>query len=341
MIQIQACTKPPRYRELLSAALQGEATAVTPVALWRHHPEQDQQAETLAASTLRDQARFDADFVKLTPASTWQTRDQGLQDRWAGDPIGRREITHRQIHTHHDWQRLQPLNPWHGFSGRILRAARQVRHALPPEIPLLATVFNPIFQAVQLAGLERVREHARTHPTALQAGLSVLLANTLAIIEQLADLGVDGLFLATQHAGRAALAPEPYGSLALAADQVCLAAAPLPFTMLHLHGPDLHWEPFATLDGTLIHYDAIPGNPAPDLLAQRVSRGIATGPSPAGQLLHGTPATLTAEILALRQRLIGQRFILAPGCALPLAVTEQQITTLIQAARRPLPPPSA
>ncbi|NBC46590.1 MAG: hypothetical protein GVY22_01075 [Gammaproteobacteria bacterium] len=325
-----------RYRDLLSAALQGESLAITPVAVWRHYPERDQDSDSLAEATLADQARFDGDLVKLTPASTWQSRDQGLVDEWAGDAIGRRAIVSRPVQVPTDWLRLKQLDPWRGFSARILHSVERVRRALPGDIPLLATVFNPIFQAVQLAGFDTLRNHAHAHQPELTQGLDTLLRNTLSVIGALADLGVDGIFLATQHAGRSALAPEPYGSLALPADRACLEAAPLPFNILHLHGPDLHWEPFVDLTSAIIHYDATPENPEPAMLASRVARGLATGPHPAGTLLHGDPQTLRADIMALRQRLFGRRFFLAPGCALPLAVREAQIMAMMRAAREPL-----
>lgn len=325
-----------RYRELLSAALAGECLPISPVSAWRHHPILDQDGDALAAATLADQARFDFDLVKITPASTWQSRDHGLMDRWAGDSIGRREITTTVIRIPEDWRRLRRLHPWNGFSGNILRAVRAVRRALDPEIPVLATVFNPIFQAAQLAGLERLRHHAQAYRPQLEQGLAILRANTLAVIEQLVELRLDGVFLASQHAGRTRLTPASYASLALADDRACLDAAPLPFNILHLHGPEIDWELFCDLDSVSIHYDAAERNPDPVSFARHLTGGLATGPHPQGTILRGTAETLMAEVIALRRNMAEHRFFLAPGCALPLAVPERQVETLVQAARRPL-----
>lgn len=326
-----------RYRDLLSAALAGDILPMTPVSAWRHHPILDQESDTLAAATLAYQARFDVDWVKITPASTWQSRDHGLMDRWANDRIGRREITATVIKTAEDWPRLRYLPPWDDFSGRMLRAVRTVRQALDPAIPVLATVFNPLFQAIQLAGLDVVRQHAQAHRPALEQGLAILRANTLAVIEQLLELRIDGVFFASQHAGRGLLAPHAYANLALSDDHACLdAAAPLPFNFLHLHGPEIDWALFRDLDSALIHYDAAERNPAPLALATQLAGGLATGPHPQGAILHGTTDILMADVLALRRAMQGQRFLLAPGCALPLAVPEHQVDALIQAARAPL-----
>jgi uroporphyrinogen decarboxylase len=325
-----------RYRDLLTAALAKESVGYSPVSAWKHHPIADQNDISLAEATLAEQARFDFDFAKVTPASTWQSRDHGLEDRWAGDAIGRREIAATVIHQPEDWLRLRQLDPWHGFSGHILRAAQQVRRSLPAQVPLLATVFNPLFQASQLAGLATLRDHAQYHRPLLEQGLSTLAVNTQALIAQMVDLGIDGIFLATQHAGRDMLAPAPYASLALAADLACLKAAPLPFNMLHLHGGAVCWEMFATLKSAVVHYDAAENNPDPLTLSDTLAGGIATGPHPHGAILHGSADEVVAEVMALRCRMAGRKFVLAPGCALPLAVSDSQVEALVHAARLPL-----
>ena len=326
-----------RYRDLLSSALAGEAVDVTPVSAWKHHPVADQNHIALAEATLAEQARFDFDFAKITPASTWQSRDHGLEDRWDGDTIGRRQITATVIHQPEDWLRLRRLDPWDGFCGRILRAARQVRRELPAHVPLLATVFNPIFQASQLAGLDLLRDHARNHLPLLEQGLAVLHHNTRAVIGQLAEVGADGIFLATQLAGRNALAPAPYAALALAADNSCLEEASLPFNVLHLHGDEVCWEMFSDLTAAAVHYDAAENNPDPVALSDRMAGGVATGPHPHGAMLHGSSDEVVSDVLDLRRRMTGRKFFLAPGCALPLAVAEAQVEALVHAARIALP----
>ena len=326
---------PPRYRDLITAALHGEPLPISPVAAWRHHPGDDQTAGGLALATLGFQRRFDFDLVKVTPASTWQARDYGLRDAWQDDPIGRRAIVGRVVSSPEDWLRLPNLDPWEGFSARILDAVRRVRAQLPQPVPVLATVFNPFFQASQLAGPERLLRHLDQHAERVARGLAVIAANTRAVIRELAGLGIDGIYLASQHAGRDGPDRSRYADFALADDLACLDAAPLPLNLLHLHGAAVHWQLYRGMPTALLHYDSSAANPDPVELAGQFPAGLSTGPSP-GALVEQGPATLGAAVLALRTRLAGCRFILSPGCAIPLAYRPDTLDALTAAARAPL-----
>ena len=57
--------------ERLRAVLNGEIPDRVPVAFWRHWPIDDQDDEMLAFVTLQYQAKFDMDWIKLTPSSSY------------------------------------------------------------------------------------------------------------------------------------------------------------------------------------------------------------------------------------------------------------------------------
>jgi uroporphyrinogen decarboxylase len=326
---------PLRYRDLIAAALHGEPLPICPVAAWRHHPGDDQSAEGLALATLAFQRRFDFDLVKVTPASTWQARDYGLRDAWQDDPIGRRAIVGRVVSSPEDWLHLPELNPWEGFSARILAAVRRVRAQLPRSVPVLATVFNPYFQATQLAGPERLQQHLDQAGDRVARGLAVIAANTRAVIQELVGLGIDGIYLASQHAGKDGPDAHRYADFALADDLACLDTAPLPLNLLHLHGAAVHWQLYRGLRAAVLHYDSSAANPDPVQLAGDYPCGLSTGPTPAALVGHG-PAMIEASILALRARMAGGRFVLSPGCAVPLAYRPDNLDALTAAARLPL-----
>jgi len=75
-------------RERLEAAIAKDVADRPPFALWRHFPVDDQTPEGLAESTSLYQARYDYDFVKVTPASSFCLLDWGVEDEWNGNPDG-------------------------------------------------------------------------------------------------------------------------------------------------------------------------------------------------------------------------------------------------------------
>ena len=76
-----------------------------------------------------------------------------------------------------------------------------VRRALDPEIPVVQTVFLPLFQAAALGG-ERFLRDCSEHPDEVAAGLEILCRNTVKLIGALLDAGIDGIFLGRSMRGR-------------------------------------------------------------------------------------------------------------------------------------------
>src|ERR1700694_263058 len=105
-------------RERLEKTIAGEATDRTPVALWRHFPGDDQRANDFATAVVDWQRRYDWDFVKVTPASSFSLIDYGAQDRWVGSLEGTREYTRRVVSRSLDWTDLRVLDPGRSALGR-------------------------------------------------------------------------------------------------------------------------------------------------------------------------------------------------------------------------------
>jgi uroporphyrinogen decarboxylase len=324
-----------RHRASLEAIYAGESSETCPVFFWKHHPELDQQADSLAAATIAFQDRYDCDLVKISPASTYQLHDHGLIDAWRNDPVGRRTVVQTVIREPEDWRRLAAIDPRRGFTGRFLDCATLVRNRMAPHVPVTITVFNPLFQAATLAGLDVLRAHLRDHPDAVAEGLERLLENTLALIDCLADCGIDGIFLACQQAQRTALPSATYARFGLAHDLACLeAASSLPFNMLHLHGQGIHGDLFADVDDLILHYELDADSPRPDDLLDS-DRRVSTGPAP--QLLASdvTGLAVRAACEAMLDAWKGPGFIFSPGCSVPLAVGSAPLDAIIAAARTP------
>ena len=323
-----------RYRNLVQAALSGQDTPNCPVLMWKHHPERDQDACALAAATVEFQDLFDCDIVKISPASTYQLKDHGLEDAWRGDPIGRRAVVRTVIDTADDWRRLAEIDPLQGFTGEFVACAKIVRRHFPASVPVIITVFNPMFQAAMLAGMDRLGEHLRDAPDAVQEGLDRLLDNTLALIESLAAAGVDGVFFASQQAQTSMLPVNVYAEYGLPGDLACLSLArsALPLNMLHLHGVGVHADLFSDLTDVVLHYELDAESPRPEVLLSQ-GRPVSTGPGP-GLLAANPPTARIDEACAsVLDRCQGRGFILSPGCSVRLATEPASLHAITRAAR--------
>lgn len=169
-----------------------EPSRATSIAFWRHQPVADQQGPSLAEATLAFHEAVGGDWVKLTPAGTYQARALGLQDRWEGDFLGRRSITFRPIAQAGDWLCLQ-ASELGQQELQCLHASEWLVGRLPASTPLLATVFSPLSQALQLAGAESLLEQARQAPALVRHGLDMIAQRTSRLIDAYRRAGVRGI----------------------------------------------------------------------------------------------------------------------------------------------------
>ena len=142
-------------------------------AFWVHHPIADHAAEPFAAATLAFHAAVGGDFIKLTPSGTWQSVGQGAVDEaWPDDVIGRRRVVVPAIRDPRDWAGLPDWRS-SGLPAIVLEMLRgaELVVAGASGIPVLATIFNPMTQAFQLAGGPALLDIILADPTAFNAGL--------------------------------------------------------------------------------------------------------------------------------------------------------------------------
>lgn len=291
----------------------------------------------MVAATLRFQERFDCDFVKITPASTFQVRDYGLTDAWRGDSLGRRAIGPGIIREPEDWARLPTLDPEAGFVSRHLGCAREVRRRLGGEVPVIQSVFDPLFQAAVLGG-DVFGSHLREHAGAVEQGIGILARNTVALIEALRGAGVDGIYLVSQHARRGAMDAGAFRRFGQGAARACLeAAAAMPLNFLHVHGDHIHAAEAMELPVRVVHFSEDPGNPSVEDVLREGRLGVSTGPGQDGAVRRGTATQAADEVAAVLRRLKGPRFVLGAGCVLPLDTPEENIRAAMAEARRPRP----
>ncbi|MEY3376045.1 MAG: hypothetical protein RL463_350 [Bacteroidota bacterium] len=274
-----------------------------PISFWKHHPISDQKGEVLAQETIANQQKFNFDIVKITPAGSWLATCYGVKDEFQSDFLGRRNITHRIIQSIDDWLTLtsfdttpQPLKE------QLLAATLTCREIT--EKPVYATVFCPLTQAFQCAGLDTLKKHWKEDKTKVLKGLEIITKNTIEVLRLFKKEGIKGMYFVTQTMQESMFTKEEYNEMGKPFDAACLkeCAALFENTIFHLHGEriylsieenipniELHYGlsennfTFSQLQ-KLTHYPVIPGIQAKDIVAantiekaQQVLQNISEG----------------------------------------------------------------
>ncbi|HMX20600.1 MAG TPA: uroporphyrinogen decarboxylase family protein [Anaerolineales bacterium] len=309
------------HRERIQASIEGKKTDRTPIALWRHFPVDDQNPETLAASTLHFQQTYDFDIVKVTPASSFAVKDWGVEDKWMGDSEGSRRYTKRVIHKPEDWEKLTVLDPTSPHLAGQLTCLRLIRENLGPDTPLIQTIFNPLSQAKNLASNDTLVAHIRQHPEAVMKGLETIARTTAKFIEAAAEIGIDGIFYAVQHAQANLLSVDEYTTFGLPYDQQALVPVKnLWCNMLHLHGKDVYFSLLRLLNFQIVNWHDRETHPS---LAEAHSlfKGVLCGGLRQDTLVLEDQAKIKEEAADAIQQTKSHRFILGTGCVVPITAS--------------------
>jgi len=320
------------HRERLQAVVRGEAPDRTPVALWRHFPVDDQQPELLAGAVLAFQQEYDFDLIKVTPASSFSVRDWGVTDVWEGDAEGVRRYATRAIAAPRDWERLPALNVRRGALGAQLECLERICRTSGGTTPVLQTVFNPLSQARHLAGGQTLLEHVRRWPEAVAAGLETITRVTCEFVGACFETGVDGIFLASQHASFQVLSAQEYQAWGRPLDLRVLSTASVGWlNMLHLHGPAVMFNELSDYPVQIMNWHDRESGPA---LAEgaRIARKVVCGGWEQWQtMVRGDPTRVREQAREAIHQMAGRNLILGTGCVVPIVAPRANLLAAAQA----------
>ncbi len=347
------------HRERVHAALRGEPVDRVPVALWRHFPNDDTRAETLAARVVEFQNKFDFDFVKVTPASGFPAELYGATFQDGQNREGTRAYITRPVNALDDWEKITPLDATNPVFVRELAALKIIRDKLgasvaasqgtpessreessprdaAPDIPILQTIFSPLNTAYNLAG-ERMFEDLREHPDVLHRALSALTETTARFAVESLHAGADAIFFATQMATRKYFKEkefrefgEPYDLQVLNA---ILAANP-DFILLHIHGVDIYFDLLAKYPVDAINWHDRRTKPSLKEARSKFRGALVGGIDEWNTLAAKSREDVISEVRDAIAQTSGRGFILAAGCVIPVDTPEENIKAAIEAVEK-------
>jgi uroporphyrinogen decarboxylase len=323
------------HRQRMERCLSGDLLDRTPIALWRHFPVDDQSPDSLAAAIIDFQRSYDFDLVKVTPASSFCLKDWDADDEWKGNSEGTRDYIHRVINSPDDWLKLPVLDPYKGALQEQLSCLKMVCNELGSDVPVLQTIFNPLSQAKNLVGGQKLLVHLRQYPDAVQAGLKTIAESTHRFIDAARNIGIAGLFYAVQHGSYQLLTQDEYIRFGRNLDLELLGiVADKWLNMLHLHGENIMFEMFTHYPVQVINWHD--RETFPNLAeGQSLFSGVVCGGL---QRIHtmelGSPAHVQSEARDAILKTNNKRFILGTGCVLPITTPRANIIAAVESCKQ-------
>lgn len=336
-------------RERVLAALRGAEVDRPPVSFWGHFYHRESSAEDLVAATLEFQREYGWDWVKLNPRKHYHVEPWGVTYRYSGRPGEKPALASWPVRAGSDWSAITQRPPDQGALAEQLEAVAMLRRRLPPEVPLIETVFTPL----AILG-EMVREpgdlkaHLRSHPAAVRAALEAVTQTFERFVPAALAAGADGIYFATvDWASRDLLTPAEYREWARPTDLRLIAAAKEGvFNVLHvckrrnllveLADYPVHAFSWAATD---------PLNPGLADALPALRGAVMGGLSHDDALLDPAPGRALAEFRHALGVTGGRRWLVAPSCSILPATPSSNLRAIREAAAAlaepaPATPPS-
>ncbi|MEM6283511.1 MAG: uroporphyrinogen decarboxylase family protein [Chloroflexota bacterium] len=308
------------HQERLDHAIAGHAIDRVPVSLWRRFPGDDQRIADFAQSITAYQHQFDWDFVNVTPASTYNVNDYGLQTAWQGRPDGDRTVTRPYIVGSLDWTELRGLDPAHGEHGKQLEVLRSLRAELDEHTPIIMTIYSPLTQASRLAGESALLRHMRTRMDRLRSGLSVLTENTLRFTEALKKTPIAGICYMIEHADHEKIAEAEYSIFGLPYDRKILSelAADWWLNVLHISGKSPMFSLVSNYSVQAVNWQATDERPTLPRGKSQILGAACGGLTTHDDLCNSTPAAIRSAARSRLQQVNNRRVILSAEGMVPI-----------------------
>ncbi len=322
-------------RERILAAANRQPVDRVPVAFWRHFPGDDQRAADLAEATIAFQAKYDFDFVKVSPANSHPAADWGAVTAFRGNMEGTRDYLERPIKQATDWRKLKPLDVTQGILGESLATLRLLKARWGDSVPFIQTAFSPLMAARYLRGDTQWYVDMREHPADFAAGLEVITETMARFARAAVEAGAAGLFYAVQAATYRQVSEAEYRAAGLPNDLKVIEAANAAgawFTLLHLHGDDIMFQLAKEYPVQAVNWHDRTTKPSLREARGQFGGALVGGVAQHTTLLTGTPADVTAQVREALAQTGGSGHIVGAGCVLPIPTPESNIKAAIGAA---------
>lgn len=321
--------------DIIKAVLRREELEAVPVALWRHFPQKDLEADSLCKQTVEFQKRFDCDLLKVCPSGGYASIAWGAKIEYYGKETGAPRTRIPRIRKLEDWGSLEELDVNDGILGEMTKSIECIGKALEYEVPYIQTVFSPLTIGIKIAG-ERITSDLKEDPELMKEALKVISRTMIEFSKANLDAGANGIFFATQTANTKNLSKIEYSRFCIACDVPILRAVRNAlFNTVHIHGEDIYFDVIAKNYPThSISWHDQRTKPSLSEAAEKFDGVLLGGIDEWGILVEGSEDDVEEMVKESIKSVHGKRLIIAPGCVIPLTAPESNLVAVLKTARK-------
>lgn len=312
--------------ERIKAAIKGNEVDLLPYAFWTHLPGIDLDPVRLADTTYEFYKKYDIDFIKTMNNGMYPAESWGCEIDFSGILSGGvSKLVSSPISCIDDWKNIQPASINEGSFARELKSLDLLLKKVKGEAPVLFTVFSPLTIADKLSG-SKVMEHIQQGGSAIiHQALSAITETTSELAARAIDMGVAGVFFASQMSSYDLATAKIYREYGEKYDvRVLEAASQGWFNTIHAHGSNIIFEILRDYPVDVFNWHAWETLPemeeARDMTGKCLMGGLKRG-----DITNGNRNEIGTQIYNCIKQLKKHKHILTPGCVMRYPLDEEML----------------
>lgn len=322
-------------RERVMAALRGGQLDRVPIGFFGHEHEAERSIESNIAHLVRRSTNLGWDFLKVQLTFSYYAEAWGGTYRWdpRTSPVSGPEVVTPAVTQTRALAGLPVLDPTKGVLGQHVEMARQLKQALPGDMPYVQTVFCPLLVAGLLTGatartaamITGLRQLMREAPDVLHEALSRISQTLAAYARESVRAGADGVFVTNAPWSRDVLTEEEYRAYGRAYELPIFEAANeagATLNIMHACRENIMLNLVSDYPIQIISYDSVSHrNPGLHETLLQTDKAVWAGLN-RDTLLNGPAEAIRSEVLTALKQTGGVRFLLGANCSVSDQVPE-------------------
>jgi uroporphyrinogen decarboxylase len=259
------------------------------------------------------------DIIKVSPSSSFCLKDWGIQYEWIGNTEGTRDYKPSHVKNSSDIRDLSILDPRKGFLGKQLKTLSLLSDYYYPHTPLIQTVFSPLAQLKNLLGKNYLINAIRNDPKSVKVGLETITESIICFLQACAQLNIDGIFFAVQHASSDLLSKEEFIEFGKSFDERLFPNfQDFWVNILHIHGKNIYFDSVSDYPLNIFNWHDRDTYPDLKTAANLTSKTFCGGLNRITTMVRGNEILIKREIDDAIAQTAKRNLILGTGCVLPI-----------------------
>lgn len=313
--------------ERIKAMVEGQEVNRPGVAFWKHFPMDDRDVDKMVKKTIDFQLQFESDFVKLSYNGLYSTEDWGNKIKWPTRETEVGKVIEFCVKNEEDWENLRVNSPEEGALAREVALTKGVVSKFKGNVPVVATIFSPLTTAIKMSGDDVLFESIETSPDSLHKGLETITETTIHFVRKLINVGIDGIFFASQLATYDRLSSEKYDVFGKKYDEIVLqeVQGKTWFNIAHIHGEEPMFEKIASYPVQALNWHDRLANITLKEAREVTDKILIGGIEENYELENASEEDLQARLEdSVTQVGKDNKLILGPGCVMPLTTSNER-----------------